>query len=115
MVSSARRQDRWFPDADFYTDERCACCGVCCGSTDGDPCEHLRETDAGYACEVYADRFGPHHTIHGSPISCVSIQSVIERTGGYPGCAYVEEIRRIRVQRGEPVEDLSKARLPGMP
>jgi len=88
---------------------------VCCGATDGDPCEHLRPHLGGYHCEIYATRLGPHYTVNGSPISCVAIQGIIERCGGYEGCGYVEEIRRRRVERGEPVDDLGLAKLPQVP
>jgi hypothetical protein len=112
-VSGTVNPWRWFPDASFYTDVKCLCCGVCCGSTDGDPCEHLVRRDGRWSCDTYADRFGDHRTVQGRPIFCVSIQSVIERTGGYRGCAYVEEIRRLRSQRGDPSDDLGRRDMPG--
>jgi len=113
IVALLRRQRRWFPDEAFYSDEKCARCGVCCGATDGDACEHLQRDGEGWYCEIYEDRLGPHHTVNGYPISCVPIRKVIESTGGYEGCAYVKEIARIRRQRGEPVDDLGRSKLPG--
>jgi len=108
MALSARPARRWFPDETFYSDERCLRCGVCCGSTDGDPCEHLRRADGGWFCEIYRSRFGPHNTVNGIPFDCVKIQRVIETSGGYDGCGYVREIRRLRQERGEPATDLGR-------
>ena len=109
MPSRAPSTNRWFPSEAFYTDDRCTRCGVCCGATDGDPCERLRKDDEGRPfCEIYNDRFGPHHTTLGHAFSCVMIQKVIEYSGGYDCCAYVQEIRRLREQRGEPTDDLGR-------
>lgn len=113
-MAIARKSDRWFPGDSFYTDEKCHRCGVCCGSTDGDPCEHLKWEDGGYVCETYEARFGSHHTVNGYPIHCVSIRKVIEQTGGYDGCDYVEEIKRIRTEGGEPIDDLGRKSVPGV-
>ena len=107
-----RPAKRWFPDASFYADHTCSRCGVCCGSTDGDPCEHLQLGPDGYFCEVYATRFGPHRTINGNLFTCVPIQKMIDSNGGYAACSYVAAIREIREQRGEPFGDLGLLETP---
>ena len=107
------RSRKWLPAEEFYTPEKCTRCGVCCGSTDGHPCEHLRrEPDGRYACEIYDHRLGVHRTVDGMSFICVPIRVVIERNGGYEACAYVEEIRRIRDTRGEGTSDLGRRKLP---
>ena len=113
MESAGRRKGKWFPPADFYTPEKCSRCGVCCGSTDGHPCEHLiRGPDGRYLCEIYEDRFGEHRTVDGMNFVCVKIQHIIETSGGYAGCAYVEEIKRIRESMGQDTSDLGKLEYP---
>lgn len=108
-MPSRAQTNRWFPPPSFYADEKCTRCGVCCGSTDGDPCVHLCEDGEGrFFCEVYSVRFGPRYTLLGHPFHCVVIRKVIEYGGGYDCCAYVQEIRRIREQRGEPTDDLGR-------
>ena len=37
----------------FYADEKCHRCGVCCGATDGHPCEHLKYDSEKYFCEKH--------------------------------------------------------------
>jgi hypothetical protein len=83
-------------DENFYKDEVCLRCGVCCGAADGHPCEHLRREDASgkYFCEIYHDRFGFHHTVDGLPFRCVTIREIIEAFGGYDCCAYVQELKK---------------------
>jgi len=45
-------------------EELCIRCGGCCGSFDGDPCEHLRRDDEGTTyCVIYKNRLGWHHTV----------------------------------------------------
>jgi len=113
LNEKASQKSLWFPPSSFYTEEKCTCCGVCCGSTDGHPCEFLRRgPDGTFACEIYAKRLGPHKTVDGCKFVCVPIQNVIETTGGYEGCAYVEEIRRIREEMGQPTEDLGRYTTP---
>ena len=81
MSLGAVKKKRAFPPAEFYAPEMCKRCGVCCGSTDGHPCEHLvQRPDGLYFCKIYADRFGPHRTVDGLPFVCVPIQTVIETT-----------------------------------
>jgi hypothetical protein len=81
---------------DLYAEWRCRQCGVCCGSTDGHPCEHLRQEGSRYYCEIYPNRLDYHKTVDGLPFRCVTIRRIIETTGGYPGCAYVQEFLRRR-------------------
>ena len=82
-------------DDDFYADEKCHRCGVCCGATDGHPCEHLKHDSENYFCEVYENRFGIHSTTTGRFLRCVPIRQVIETDGGYSGCAYVQELKEL--------------------
>ena len=82
---------------ELYAEWRCKRCGICCGSTDGHPCEHLRrDGDNKYFCEIYEKRFGIHRTVDGMPFRCVRIQTIIETLGGYSECAYVKELLRRR-------------------
>ena len=104
---------RWFPPDGFYAEDRCTRCGVCCGSTDGQPCEHLkREADGRYGCEIYQARLGFHRTVGGRAFVCVPIRRVIEITGGYAGCGYVDEIRRARERLGQESSDLGRSTMP---
>ena len=113
MKVKTRPRKTWFPPGEFYAPEKCKRCGVCCGSTDDHRCEHLQqEPDGQFRCEIYDDRLGPHRTVDGRPFVCVPIQVVIERTGGYRGCAYMEEIRHIRESAGENTSDLGRRKHP---
>ena len=104
---------RWFPPDEFYVEDLCMRCGVCCGSTDGHPCEHLkRGPDGRYSCEVYENRLGFHRTVDGRAFVCVPIRRVIESTGGYAGCGYVEEIRRTRKGLGQQSSDVGRRTKP---
>lgn len=104
---------KWFPPDEFYTSELCSRCGICCGSTDGHPCEHLVQDSGGkWSCAIYEERLGPHHTVTGHPFICVRIKFVIETTGGYAGCEYVKEILRRRIEMGQDVSDLGRAEHP---
>jgi hypothetical protein len=104
---------RWFPPDEFYVADLCTRCGVCCGSTDGHPCEHLRhDTDGRFSCESYETRLGFHRRLDGSAFVCVPIRKVIEMTGGYAGCGYVEEIRRTRKGLGQKSSDLGRRTKP---
>jgi len=86
-------------DDDLYADWRCKRCGVCCGATDGHPCEHLRHDGEKYFCEIYPRRLGLHKTTTGQIFRCVTIRHLIETTGGYAECAYVQELLRRRIAR----------------
>ena len=113
MNHSPQSNTRWFPPSDFYAPENCSRCGVCCGSSDGHPCEHLRrEPDNRYTCEIYEHRLGSHRSVDGVSFVCVPIQKVIEANGGYEGCAYVDEIRRIREEMGQGTSDLGRRAKP---
>ena len=74
---------------------------MCCGATDGHPCEHLRHDGEKYYCEIYATRLGQHRTTTGQVFRCVTIRHLIETTGGYAECAYVQELMRRRGARAE--------------
>lgn len=112
-MKSTRRGARWFPPDEFYTDALCTRCGVCCGSTDGHPCEHLlRNPDGTYVCAIYEQRLGPHRTVDGHSFICVAIRTVIQHTGGYAECGYVREIKRIRETLGQGVADLGQRQAP---
>ncbi len=105
--------NRWFPPAEFYAPELCSRCGVCCGSSDGHPCEHLRkDPDGAYDCDIYKDRLGPHRTVDGLSFVCVPIRTIIEMQGGYANCRYVQEIRRIREEMGQATSDLGRMKHP---
>lgn len=79
----------------LYAEWRCKRCGVCCGATDGHPCEHLKsDGDGKYRCEIYENHLGPHKTIDGYSFRCVTIKRIIETVGGYSECAYVQEYMR---------------------
>ena len=113
MRSLLRTRKRWFPPAEFYTEELCSQCGICCGATDGHPCEHLvTREDGATACEIYEMRLGPHRTTDGHHFVCAPIRAIVETSGGYEGCAYVEEIKRIRRQMGQPTDDLGRLKVP---
>lgn len=114
MSRRAASGGRWFPPPEFYKTELCLRCGVCCGSTDGHPCENLRRLDDGsWFCDIYNDRFGPHRTTDGLPFICVRIQAIIQLEGGYADCGYVREIKRIREEMGQDASDLGRMKYPG--
>lgn len=115
MTTGARAGARWFPPAEFYTNEMCRRCGVCCGSTDGHPCEQLVRSDDGtYTCAIYARRLGLRQTADGRHFLCAPIKTVIEQYGGYIGCGYVEEIRSIREEMGQETDDLGRQSKPAI-
>ncbi|NOZ22175.1 MAG: hypothetical protein GXP25_13940 [Planctomycetes bacterium] len=72
-------------------EDRCRRCGVCCGATDGHPCEHLVRNGKQYRCEIYPYRFGPHKTVTGRHFTCVPVRDVIRTGGGHPGCVYATD------------------------
>ena len=116
MTSGAKTKTLWFPPASFYTDDKCRLCGVCCGSTDGHPCEHLVSGEGDtFVCETYARRLGPHRTVDGHMFVCVPIRRLIESTGGYACCGYVQAIMKVREQMGQPVSDLGRMEMPESP
>lgn len=113
MSHQADSGGRWFPPEEFYTDDKCTRCGVCCGSTDGHPCEHLRRDDKGlYYCDIYERRLGLRKTVDGHHFLCVPLKTLIENTGGHAGCAYVQEIRRTREEMGQDASDLGRLTKP---
>ena len=111
VAQDARR--RWFPPEEFYDEETCSRCGICCGSSDGRPCEHLRRLEDGTCdCGIYRDRLGRHRTVDGTEFICVPIRVVIEYNGGYADCRYVQEIRRLREKMGQDASDLGRRQKP---
>ncbi|MCA9406065.1 MAG: hypothetical protein KC684_05975 [Candidatus Omnitrophica bacterium] len=69
---------------------KCRRCGACCGSIEGDPCEHLLQLDNGlFACSIYENRFGLHKTVSGREFYCVPIRNILHES--WPGdecCGY---------------------------
>ena len=113
MTTHSASPARWFPPDEFYVSDLCTRCGVCCGSTDGHPCEHLRRgADGRCFFEIYENRLGFHRTVDGRAFICVAIRKVIETTGGYAGCGYVEEIRRLRKGLGQKSSDVGRRTKP---
>ena len=81
----------------LYSEVRCTRCGVCCGATDGHPCEHMRTHPDGTTwCDTYENRLGMHRTTTGQTFRCVTIKHLMASTGGYSECAYVKELLRRR-------------------
>ena len=104
---------RWFPPAAFYEEAVCTRCGVCCGATDGHPCEHLRPAGKGeFVCAIYENRLGPHATVDGRAFVCVPIRKVIEHNGGYADCAYVKKLREERERMGQDASGLGRRERP---
>jgi len=113
MSSRLHAMGKWFPPKEFYVPELCLRCGLCCGSSDGHPCEHLHCAEDGFcSCDIYEHRLGVHRTVDGHPFVCVEIREVIEANGGYAGCAYVEKIRRLREGMGQDASDLGRLAQP---
>lgn len=70
---------------------RCLRCGGCCGTYDGDLCEHLALKDEKYFCDIYETRFGLRKTKSGGSFMCVPIKDVINRSWhARPGCGYLK-------------------------
>jgi len=113
MSAKSPRNHLWWPSAEFYTPEKCTRCGICCGSTDGHPCEHLQKSSDGrYFCEIYERRLGLHKTVDGQSFVCVPIKRLIEFNGGYKDCAYVKEIMAVRKELGQDVSELGRHEMP---
>ncbi|MDO9548994.1 MAG: hypothetical protein Q7J65_08545 [Candidatus Marinimicrobia bacterium] len=74
----------------IYLEDLCICCGACCGSFDGDPCEHLRRDNEGtYYCDIYENRIGTHRTLSGRVMKCVPIMDKLNEDWiGDHLCAY---------------------------
>jgi len=77
-------------------EELCIRCGGCCGSFDGDPCEHLRRDDEGTTyCVIYKNRLGWHHTVSGQEMECLPImEKLAEEWIGDHICAYKQLFRK---------------------
>lgn len=69
---------------------KCRRCGACCGAAEGDPCEHLTALpQGGYACAIYANRFGERRTVKGRVFQCVPIRDILfESWAGDSCCGY---------------------------
>lgn len=68
----------------------CIRCGACCGSYDGDPCQHLKKDNDGlYYCDDYHNRLGNQRTVNGTKFKCVFIKEILQTNwiGDYL-CAY---------------------------
>lgn len=69
----------------------CRRCGICCGSTDGDPCaELINNGDGTYMCGIYQARLGPRKTISGRSFNCVPVMENIRKGARYENCPYVK-------------------------
>lgn len=113
MSVTRSAKETWWPSAEFYSAGKCTRCGICCGSTDGHPCEHLQKSSDGqYFCEIYDQRLGPHKTVDGQSFVCVPIKRLIEFNGGYEDCAYVREILHIRKKMGQDASDVGRHKKP---
>jgi len=76
----------------------CSRCGACCGSFEGDPCEHLIMDEEGkYYCNTYENRFGLKRSRNGREFLCVPIRKILsESWSGSWRCNYKKELRRIK-------------------
>jgi hypothetical protein len=85
--------ERLQKDQEQAWEDQCNMCGACCGSLDGDPCEHLTQrADGTYFCDIYTRRWGEHKTISGKVIRCVDIRKLQGKS--WPGshqCGYFQE------------------------
>ena len=113
MSAADTSSRRWFPPDEFYDEATCSRCGICCGSSDGRPCEHLRRLEDGTCtCEIYRRRLGHHRTVDGQEFLCVPIRIVIEHNGGYADCRYVQKIKQVREKMGQDGSDLGRREAP---
>ena len=96
MESDAGKYDQWHQMQEARWESLCGRCGACCGTVDGDPCEHLRGNERGkYHCTIYTNRFGLHKTVSGKPFLCVPIRDVLHKS--WPGdecCGYKKELKK---------------------
>ncbi|MCK4519429.1 MAG: hypothetical protein KAU12_04835 [Candidatus Omnitrophica bacterium] len=76
----------------FEFEAICQRCGICCGSEDGDPCQHLKkDKDNKYFCAIYQKRFGLHKTVNGILIKCVPIEEALrDKPELRKKCAYAK-------------------------
>ncbi|MCA9408069.1 MAG: hypothetical protein H6755_07005 [Candidatus Omnitrophica bacterium] len=88
--SDQKRYQKYQRSQEQIWEAKCLRCGACCGSMDGDPCEHLVEDKNNrYYCSIYSNRFGPRKTRSGRKFVCVSIRKVLDQS--WPGdecCGY---------------------------
>lgn len=75
----------------------CGRCGACCGTFDGDPCEHLDKDQKGlYFCRIYENRFGLRKTRGGREFMCVPIRNILHQS--WPGdecCGYKRKAHHV--------------------
>lgn len=80
----------WQAQSQRQWEAKCTRCGACCGSIEGDPCEHLEVLAKGkYACAIYEIRFGLRKTRSGREFYCVPIRDILFKN--WPGdacCGY---------------------------
>lgn len=76
-------------------DEVCRHCGICCGSTDGDPCIYLAKNEIGhYYCLIYPFRIGERITVKGNRFRCIPIEAALEYAHIKKVCAYTTLIKK---------------------
>lgn len=90
-----------WPGAEFYREEDCKRCGVCCrDALSSSPCEHLAYEGTGrYRCAIYPNRLGWHSTLNGRQMQCVPIKFELESGGGPIGCAYLAKLEKFRAEQ----------------
>ncbi len=75
-------------------DALCEHCGVCCGSTDGDPCIYLeKKEDEKYYCRIYPFRLGPRITVKGNKFRCIPIEIAIRYPHIKKVCTYAKFLK----------------------
>ncbi|MBU1894519.1 MAG: hypothetical protein ABIH85_01040 [Candidatus Omnitrophota bacterium] len=90
----SRRYEKYGMGMEKEFETRCSRCGECCGALD-DPCRNLVkvESQAGWFCKVYDNRFGEQKTVSGKTFHCVSIREHIKNDTLRPNCAYRNGIK----------------------
>ncbi|MFH1856582.1 MAG: hypothetical protein ABH836_05065 [Candidatus Omnitrophota bacterium] len=73
----------------------CKHCGVCCGSTDGDPCIYLEQKENGnYYCRIYTERLGNRITVKGNVFRCIPIEQAIKYPHIQEICGYAKFLKK---------------------
>lgn len=90
MNDNSEAYQRWQEGQLRAWEAKCGRCGACCGTVDGDPCEHLRkDNNSKYFCSIYEHRFGLRKTVSGKEFACVPIRQILHQS--WPGdscCGY---------------------------
>ncbi|MBF0511576.1 MAG: hypothetical protein HQL13_04515 [Candidatus Omnitrophica bacterium] len=90
-MTDLNRYHEWMVSQNKVWEEKCFCCGSCCGSLE-DPCENLQKGLNGkFYCSVYDKRLGEWRTISGQVLRCVPIRDKIAQGHSWPGdehCGY---------------------------